>query len=457
MTEKHSSRILLVDDEDIIHRSIGYYLSDAGYDINSAYDGMAALKSIEANNYDLVMIDIRMPGMDGISLLSKIQEIRPVMPVVIITGYATMETVIQALRLGAADFLIKPIKLLELEAVIEKCLNLRALRQERLRLREAIGAIQALRNFQAGERTFIGISPATLSIREQIHDAVELACDTILITGETGTGKEVVARQIHFEAGSDQCPFIALSCPAISESLLESELFGHVKGAFTGADNNRAGYFELADGGTLFLDEVADISLSAQAMLLRVLDTRAFRRVGGSKEIVTNIRVIAASNAPLEEFVEEGRFRRDLYYRLNVYLIHLPPLRDRPQDIIPLAEHFLTTYSAARNFRFNGFSPEAQELLLNYNFPGNARELRNIIERAAILCRTGQIQAEHLSLQRPVKGEIPFQLDETKKGEERTRILKVLEHTKWNRRQAAKNLCMPYSTLRYKMKTLNID
>ena len=457
MTEQLSLCILLVDDEEIIHRTIGDYLSNAGHHIERAYDGTAALKSIEANDYDLAMIDIRMPGMDGISLLSKIQEIRPVMPVVIVTGHGTMETVIQSLRLGAADFLIKPIKLFELDAVVEKCLNLRALREEKLHLHEAIGAIQASRALQTGERTLVGISPVMLRVREQIREAVEAACDTILITGETGTGKEVVANQIHFQAGSYQSPFIAVSCPALSESLLESELFGHVRGAFTGADRDRTGYFELADGGTLFLDEVADLSPSAQATLLRVLETRIFRRVGGSKEIKANIRVIVSSNAPLEDLVEANKFRRDLYYRLNVYSIQLLPLRYRTQDIIPLAEHFLTVYSATRNLRFDGFSSQAKELLVNYDFPGNARELRNIVERAGILCRSGQIRVEHLSLPRPVKAEIPSQSDEPKKDEERDRILKALEHAKWNRKQAAKNLKMPYSTLRYKIKMLGIE
>jgi len=458
MTEERTLRILLVDDEEIIHRTVGDYLQDSGHHVDSAYDGTAGLKSIEQQDYDLAMIDVKMPGMDGISLLKRIQNIRPLMPVVIITAHGTIETVIQALRLGAADFVIKPVKLLELDAVLEKSINIAALRQEKLHLQATIRGIQTSYDLQTGDRIFIGVSQASRRVMEQIHQAVEANCDTILITGETGTGKEVVARQIHFLASSEESPFIAVSCPALPESLIESELFGHMKGTFTGATKDRAGYFELADGGTLFLDEIADLTPSAQATFLRVLETRRVRRVGGSEEINVNIRLVAATNAPLEELVESGKYRRDLYYRLNVYSIHLLPLRERRQDIIPLAEHFLATYSASRNLRFEGFSQDAEELLLNYDFPGNARELRSIIELAVMQCGSGQIKTEHLSLPRTTQGKTPSRArDEKSTNEERARILKALEETKWNRRQAAKKLSMPYSTLRYKIKTLRLE
>ena len=457
MTPERSLRILLADDEEIVHQTIGDYLGDTGHRIDKAYDGNGALKSIESRDYDLALIDLKMPGMDGMSLLIRIRQIRSVMPVVIITGHGTMESVIQALRLGAADFLTKPVKLLELDAVLEKCLHIRALRLESRRLHEAIGAIQASYDFRTGVRRFVGVSPATCKVREQIQQAVEAGCDTILITGETGTGKEVVARRIHYQANSEKSPFIAVSCPALAESLVESELFGHVKGAFTGATKNRAGYFELADGGALFLDEIADLSLSVQARLLRILDTRTLRRVGGSEEIKVNIRIICATNTALEELVGAGKFRRDLYYRLNVYPIHLLPLRERSQDVIPLAEHFLSIYVSARNLSFQGFSTEAKEMLLSYSFPGNARELRNIVERAAILCRFGPIRAEHLGHLKPLSGKTISQSAGSGKEKERARILKALKETKWNRRQAAEKINMPYSTLRYKMKTMGIE
>lgn len=453
---QHKLNIILVDDEDIVLRTIGDYLRDLGHQIDEARDGLAALKIIEENEYELALLDVRMPGMDGISLLAKAGEIHPEMSVVIITGQATLDMAIQAVKLGAVDFLQKPVKLLELDAVLEKSIRIRALRQDKRHLRETIRGIQASNELRTGRRNLVGNSPAIQEVREQIRQAVEAGCDTILITGETGTGKEVVAREIYYQACSDDSPFIAVNCPALPEALVESELFGHMKGAFTGATENKAGYFELADGGTLFLDEIADLSISSQAKLLRVLETRTLRRLGGSKEISVNVLLLAATNTHLEQLVEEGTFRLDLFYRLNVFLIHLLPLRQRREDIIPLAEHFLSTYATSRGLAFDGFSPAAKDLLLRYDFPGNARELRNIIERAAILCRLGAILPEHLNLPESADGDISSQPVQFADDEERDRILTALEETKWNRRQAAKKLDMPYSTLRYKIEKLGI-
>ena len=351
MAEEQPLRILLADDEEIVHQTIGDYLRESGQHVDAARDGLVALKAIEASDYDLALVDIRMPGMDGLSLMARVQEIRPELSVVVVTGHGNLEMAIQALRLGAADFLTKPIKLLELDAVLEKSLRIRDLRQDRRHLRETIRGIQASDDLRVRNRRFVGTSPATRKVCEQIGQAVDAGCDTILITGETGTGKEVAAREIHFQTSSDESPFIAVSCPALPDSLVESELFGHMKGAFTGATADRAGYFELADGGTLFLDEVADLSASAQATLLRVMETRTLRRVGGTKEIRVDLRVIAATNACLEKLVEAGEFRRDLFYRLNVYAIHLLPLRERREDILPLAEHFLSVHAATQGSR----------------------------------------------------------------------------------------------------------
>ncbi len=448
-------RILLVDDEDIIHQTIGDYLRDCGYAVDRADDGNAALELIETHEYRLALADLRMPGLDGMALLQKAKEVQPLMPVVIITGHGTMETVIEALRLGAADFLPKPIRLLELDAVLEKCTNLRALRREKRHLRETIRGLQASRFLSAGLTGFVGESAAACRVRDQISEAVAAECDTILIEGETGTGKEVVARAIHRQACSDDAPFIAVSCPALPESLVVSELFGHVKGTFTGATQDRPGYFELAHGGTLFLDEVADLSAAAQATLLRVLETRTLRRVGGAEEVAVNVRVITATNVELAHLVEQGRFRRDLYYRLNVYTIPIPPLRERADDVVPLAEHFLASYAKPRSFQFEGFSTEAQQLLRCYAFPGNARELRNIVERAAILARQGTIGASQLHVPQPAPGSTSPPAGGAA-GSERDRILAALEQTKWNRRQAAQLLGMAYSTLRYKLKSLDI-
>ncbi len=453
-----SLRILLADDEDSVRETISGYLRELGQQVDDVSDGIAALKSMEAVDYDLGLVDVRMPGMDGFTLLKKVQEIRPELSFVIITGHGSMEMAIQALRMGAADFLTKPVKLLELDAVLEKAMRIRELRQDRRHLRETIGGIQASDDIRTRNRSLVGSSTKTKKLRAQIRQAVEAKCETILITGETGTGKEVVAREIHFQGSSDDRPFIAVSCPALLDSLVESELFGHVKGSFTGATGDRAGYFELSDEGTLFLDEVADLSSATQAALLRVLETRTLRRVGGAKEISVDIRVIAATNAPLESYVDNGKFRRDLFYRLNVFSIHLSPLKERRDDIMPLAEHFLSIYSATRGLEFDGFSPDTKKMLMEYHFPGNARELRNLVERAAILSRSGQIQAEHFNLPEG-SGEAAAaapSLGGDHHEQERSQILNALEAAKWNRRQAAKDLGMPYSTLRYKLQKFGI-
>ncbi len=450
-------RILIVDDEEIVRQTIGDYLGQAGSLVEVAGDGQGGLERIRASNYDLVLIDLRMPGMDGIALLGEIREVKPDLSVVIITGHGNMESAIKALRLGAVDFLTKPIKLLELDAVLEKCARLMGLQRDRQRLKDTIWGIQALECLRNRNRKIIGTSRATQEVRKQVKLSAEADCDTILITGETGSGKEVAAREIHFMAEDEGSPFIAVSCPALPDSLVESELFGHVKGAYTGATEDRAGYFELADGGTLFLDEVAELSARTQAKLLRVLETRTVRRVGGSKERTVKLRVIAATNVSLEECVQAQKFRRDLYYRLNVYTINMQPLRKRREDIMLLAEHFLRGFETRRGQHFEGFSPEARELLVGYDYPGNARELRNLIDHAAILARSGRIEARHLL--------IPGNLPEASTAAsvrpdedlERERILKALEETKWNRRETAKKLGMTYATLRYRMKRYHIQ
>jgi len=424
--------------------------------VDNAYEGVAALKLIEVNNYDLALIDIRMPGMDGLSILSEIREIRPELSVIMITGHGNMEIVIQALRSGAVDFLAKPVKLFELDAVLEKSTRIHYLRQGQRHLRETIKGIQTSEDTRLRNRRMVGKSKAITEVNRQIRLAIKAQCETILISGETGTGKEVVAREIHFKGEEDTKPFIAVSCPALPETLIESELFGHVKGAFTGAAMDKAGYFELADGGTLFLDEIADLSSSAQAKLLRVLETRKLRRIGGSKEIDVNIRVIAATNTPMEKLVESKKFRKDLFYRLNVFTINLLPLRERRLDIIPLSKHFLSTFLVGRRLPINDFSKKAKDSLINYDFPGNARELRNIVERAAILCQTGLIEPIHLNLPKALRN---TPADSCRLNEEQARqiILDALEKAKWNRRQAAKDLNIPYSSLRYKLKKFNIS
>ena len=393
--------IIIVDDKEIVHKTIGDYLRDVGHHIEDARNGIDALEKIKTHEYDLALVDVRMPRMDGLKLLEEIQKIHPELLVILITAHGTMETVVQALRLGAVDFLSKPVKFLELDAVIEKALRVRDLRRGHRHLRETIRGLQASEYLRTDNRRLIGMSQAIQQVKELIGHAVDAAVDTILITGETGTGKEVVAREIHFQANSDEAPFIAVNCPAIPESLVESELFGHKRGSFTGATTDRAGYFELADGGTLFLDEIGDLSPAAQAKILRVLETRTLRRIGGKKEIQVNVRAIAATNVSLDKRVEAGTFRRDLFYRLNLFPIHLLPLRERPEDIRPLAEHFLNVYSRKSGRTFKGFAEEVFDVLLEYGYPGNARELQNIIERAAIVCIDDEIQSKHIIIQSP--------------------------------------------------------
>ncbi len=451
-------RVLIVDDEEIVLRTLGDYLRDCGHWVTMERDGIRGLERMRAEEFDLALVDVQMPGMDGIQLLARAGEAAPETQVVIISGHGSMEMVIQALRRGAADFLPKPVKLMELDAVLEKTLRLRELIRERGNLRQTLAAMQPCGAIGPRHRGFVGSSGATRQLLEEIRRAADMDCDTVLITGETGTGKEVAARQLHTLAGPEHSPFIAVSCPALPDTLVESELFGHVRGAFTGATGPRAGCFELASGGTLFLDEVADLSPAAQAKLLRAIETRTVRRVGGSREISVRIRIVAASNAPLEERVRAGTFRQDLYYRLNLMPLTVLPLRKRPEDIVPLAEHFLDSFAVAKGLRFSGFSEGALQRLLNYPYPGNARELRNIVERAAILRRAGQIRSMDLYLpdKGATRGALPPDTESEAAESEREQILSALTDARWNRRQAARNLQMPYSTLRYKLQKYGI-
>jgi transcriptional regulator with GAF, ATPase, and Fis domain len=314
-------------------------------------------------------------------------------------------------------------------------------------------------NPRTQNQDLVGNSPAIQQVRERIQQAVKANVDTILLTGETGTGKEVVARAIHFQGSSEDRPFVAVNCSAFPESLVESELFGHVKGAFTDATTDKSGYFEMANNGTLLLDEIADLSLDIQVKLLRVVDNRTLRRLGGAQEISFQERIISAFNRDPPQLVKSGQFRSDLFHRLNLFPIHLTPLRERPEDILPLADHFLEAYIARSGRSFDGFSEGAKSSLLDYQYPGNVRELRNIVDRTAALClpKVSLIGTEHLDIQEDVLEEIPLQSDRSAKETEYDQILRALQENQWNRTQAAKKLGIPYSTLLYKMKRLGIS
>jgi DNA-binding NtrC family response regulator len=447
--------ILLADHEDITLKTIGTYLSALGHRVDEAHDGPAALSALRTNGYDVALISPLLPTIDGLSVLASARETGPETPAVLMVKQSTSELGIQALRLGVLDILTKPVKLSELDAVLEKVARGMASFQPQGgvpgTVRPASAGIP-----EAGPPYLVGISPAMRRVREQIEEVVAGGCRTVLVTGETGTGKEVVAREIHARTGPEDRPFVAVSCPALPDTLVEAELFGHVKGAFTGATADRAGCFELANAGTLFLDEIADFPAVAQATLLRVLETRTFRRVGGVRDIAVDVRVIAATNAPLDEMVRSGQFRSDLYYRLNAYHIHLLPLRERPEDILPLAEYFLSVFARARGLSFKGFSPEAQRLLASHAYPGNGRELRSLIERATLRCRDGLVLPDHLDMpaELPDPPPSPSVLDD--EDSERATFLRVLEAARWNRREAARALGIPYHTFRYWLKKQGI-
>ncbi len=314
-------------------------------------------------------------------------------------------------------------------------------------------------NPRTQNQDLVGNSPATQQVRERIQQAVEANVDTILLTGETGTGKEVVARAIHFQGSSEERPFVAVNCSALPKSLVESELFGHVKGAFTDATMDKPGCFEMANNGTLLLDEIADLSLDIQVKLLRVVDNRTLGRLGSAQEISFQERIISAFNRDPQQLVKSGQFRSDLFHRLNVFPIHLTPLRERQEDILPLANHFLGVCTVKSGRSFDGFSNGAKSSLLDYQYPGNVRELGNIVERTAVLCpaKISLIEAEHLDIQEDISEQMPLQSDQSADENEHNQILRALEETRWNRLQAAKNLGIPYSTFRAKIKKQGIS
>ena len=329
--------ILIIDDEEVVHTTLGRRLRHLGHEVVSAYDGVEGVLLVRTGAFDLVLLDIRMPGQDGLAVLPDLLEAQPDLAVVMISAHGTMDDVIEALRAGAVDYLKKPPKLRELDAVLEKAKNVQRIQRRSLHLESTLAGVQQLDFKRYGSSDLIGTGQAMAEVERELELAVRGAADTILILGETGTGKEVVARQIHLRAGGVEAPFIAVNCPGLSETLAESELFGHVKGAFTGATQSRPGYFEMADGGTLFLDEVTDLSSSIQTKLLRSLELRSITRVGSTQEVLFAVRVVAASNLGLEQRVADGAFRQDLLYRLNLLTITLPALRDRKEDIPALS------------------------------------------------------------------------------------------------------------------------
>ncbi len=421
-----AARILIADDEDSLRWVLEKGLRQAGYDVAAAKDGESALRAFEAEPYDLVFLDVRMPGMDGLTALAKLRESRPDANVIVMTAHGTMETAIQAMQRGAYDYLAKPFDLDEVLLLTERALEARRLTQEVARLRTGL---QEVKEFSA----LIGRHPRMQEVYKAIG-RIAGSDVTVLLRGESGTGKELVARAIHHYSRRSGRAFVAVSCAAIPGTLLESEMFGHERGAFTDAKERRLGKFELAQGGTLYLDEIGDMPVELQTKLLRALQERTIERVGGQESIRVDVRVLAATNRDLEVAIRQGTFREDLYYRLNVVTLNLPPLRERRRDVPLLVEHFLAKYAESLGER--GVAPEALDRLVGHEWPGNVRELENVIQRAMVLAQNGVILPEHLPIG-PVSAAASVAVDATL---EEIIERKLLECVRGLRERASANL-----------------
>jgi DNA-binding NtrC family response regulator len=436
-------KILVVDDELSIRESLSGWLQQDGYQVETAASGPATLDKIRENRYDIMLIDVKMPGMDGLTLLKKIKEADPDTAIVMMTAHGAIQDAVEAMKFGAYDYLLKPFDLEELSLTVGKLVQMQTLAMENLILKDRVAAIIRFENL-------VGQSPPMLELFETIVDVAQSDA-TILITGETGTGKELVARAIHAQSPRCYAPFIAINCGAFTELLLESELFGHEKGAFTDAKYTKKGRLEMANAGTLFLDEVGDISMKMQIDLLRVLETREFTRVGGTLPLHSDFRVIAATNQDLQEGILKKTFRPDLFYRLNVIHLQVPPLRERPEDIPLLAEHFLRRYATETNKKIDSILPEAIEAMRRYPWPGNVRELENAIERAVVVGKGRQIRLGDLPFVIPTGGAAELEkqsLDEI----ERQHIARVLVEEGGNISSVAKILRINRTTLYHKIK-----
>jgi len=443
MSRSQPVRILVVDDEEHVRTSLACWFRDEGFEVSTAASGREALQVLTREGADILLVDIKMPGMDGLELQRKVRELAPDATVIIMTAYAAVDTAVQAMKEGAYDYIVKPFDPEALSRLVRKASERYSLLQENRVLKARLAALVPVL-VTRGE----GAMRQVLELIQQVAPT-----DTsVLITGESGTGKELVARQIHAASPRQFGPFVALHCGALAEGVLESELFGHERGAFTGAVGRRLGKIELAHEGTLFLDEIGDVPPKVQVDLLRVLQDKTFTRVGGNEPIRADFRLVAATNRDLEAEVTAGRFREDLFYRINVLRIHLPPLRERVEDIPLLAEHFLAQFSRQTAKKITGFTPEAMAALCHYPWPGNVRELANAVERAVVLCRGDRITPDLLPFTQRLAPE-----DETLAAVEANHIRKVLAAQQWNVTQAARVLGIDRVTLYNKMKRYGIS
>jgi Nif-specific regulatory protein len=453
------ARILVADDHDALRRGLALALSTAGHDVEEASNGNAALERLHESYFDVVVSDLKMGGSDGLDVLRTTKSLHPTVSVILMTAFGTVNTAVEAMKIGAFDYVQKPFEIEEMEVKIEKALELKRLRHE----------LDYLRNEQQETYDFekiVGNSEALQRVLSVVKKVAK-SNSTVLIHGETGTGKELIAGAIHHNSLRAARNFVKVNCAALQENLLESELFGHEKGAFTGADRQRIGRFEQADGGTLFLDEIGDMSPSTQAKILRVLQEHEFERLGGTRTIRVDVRLIAATNRDLPSMVTAGTFREDLYYRLNVVSIQTPPLRERKEDIHALAMSFLRRFGNELKKRLDGIDPEAQKLLMRYNWPGNIRELENAIERAALLAERSVIAADDLRLGDAAQGtttgaresavvRIPptgIPLEDI----ERQALTEALKMANWVQKDAADLLSISPRVMNYKIKTLGIE
>ncbi len=439
--------ILVVDDEPIVLQSLGDWFRQDGYAVDTATNAKEALKLAAERHHDIALLDIKMPGIDGLELQERLTREVPDLSVIVMTAYASVESAVRALKAGAYDYITKPFDPDELSHLVRRATEHRSLRSENLRLKEQLASV-------AGPSPLVGVSAAMRHVQDLI-DAVAASDATVLVRGESGTGKELVARAVHARSPRRFGPLVTVNCGALPEGVLESELFGHEKGAFTGAQFRHKGKFELADGGTLFLDEVGTVTPRVQVELLRVLEEKKVTRLGGTTSLKTDFRTVAATNQDLEAAVREGRFRDDLYWRLNVFVIDLPPLRERPEDIPELAQHFLERFTLAMNKPTMRFSAAALETLRTYAWPGNVRELQNAVERAVVLGSPPEIQVGDLPLRVGAQSESagPLSLEEV----ERVHIRRVLDGCGWNISQAAKVLGIDRGTLYAKIRRYGFE
>ena len=457
-------RILVVDDEMIVCESCKRILEEEGYEVATALSGKEAFEKMKTHPFDIVITDLKMPEIDGMEVLRTLRKEYPDSIIIMITGFSTVETAVEAMKLGAFDYIPKPFTPDEVSIVVKKAIEKKSLMLENIYLRQELQG-------KYGFHNIVGKSKKMQEIY-RIIAKVAMTDSTVLIYGQSGTGKELIARAIHFNSPRREKQFVPVDCAVLSENLLESELFGHVRGSFTGAVTTKPGLFEVADGGTVFLDEIGNISLSIQAKLLRVLQEREFTPVGGTKAKKVDIRLIAATNKDLEKMIKEEVFREDLYYRLNIVPIYLPTLKERQEDIPLLAVHFLKKYAEEMGKTVKGFTPEAMEKLMRYPWPGNVRELENVIERTVVMIDDEMVRVEHLILpgqqeKEVLENQIPMTSEELKEIKkqmrekaveeiERAFVLSALERHQWNVTRAAEEVGMLRPNFQALMRKYNL-